>query len=337
MPTLSKLATLAKKAMDALTPPSDAPNNLALLNKFLKDAEFTRTKVLADANVLYDIMGQPIPKTAWPEEVAKRVGQLDERIAELKKSIAIVEGTEAPKPGGMKTVVDPEEAEKKRMEEFLINQAVRIEAMNEIAEITKTQIELDQELADLDKKTQKDKIEGIKKEKEMRQAAVSSMIGNSLALVSLFKDNSAEMFEMAKFLAIAQATMNTYQGVTKALADYGPILGPILAATTLALGLAQVSKIAATPYKARHGAIVGGFGNNTNDGETARVSRGERILSVEEVNALGGLSRIQDSIEAGVSKAQKAPSIVIQGNIIGEEEHVRRVIIPLITEEASRI
>lgn len=89
--------------------------------------------------------------------------------------------------------------------------------------------------------------------KQQRVAALEDTIGNALALTSLFKDNSREMFAMTKALSIAQATMNTYKGATAAL-DYPPPLSFIAAASQIAFGFAQVAQIASTPFKAALGA-----------------------------------------------------------------------------------
>lgn len=54
---------------------------------------------------------------------------------------------------------------------------------------------------------------------------------------------SKESTALYKAASITQAVISTYLGATKALAEGGPILGPILAATTVALGMANVAKI----------------------------------------------------------------------------------------------
>lgn len=54
---------------------------------------------------------------------------------------------------------------------------------------------------------------------------------------------SKESTALYKAASITQAVISTYLSATKALAEGGPILGPILAATTVALGMANVAKI----------------------------------------------------------------------------------------------
>ena len=67
-------------------------------------------------------------------------------------------------------------------------------------------------------------------------------------------------FQAAKAFNIANAIMNTYAGVTKALATYPPPFNFIAAGTTLAMGLAQVATIRSQQYSGR--AIGGTVGGN---------------------------------------------------------------------------
>ena len=85
-----------------------------------------------------------------------------------------------------------------------------------------------------------------KSEQEKRQIMISS--GKSI-LEDLATMNK-KAFELNKAVAIAEAIINTYQGATKALAQ-GGIFGPILAATVVASGLAQVAAIRSQQYQGR--------------------------------------------------------------------------------------
>jgi len=69
---------------------------------------------------------------------------------------------------------------------------------------------------------------------------------------------------IAKGVAYAEAWWNTYVGFTKALATYGPVMGPVLGALTLAKGAAMTAKINAQKFK--DGGIVDGpsyYGDQT--------------------------------------------------------------------------
>jgi len=60
---------------------------------------------------------------------------------------------------------------------------------------------------------------------------------------------NTELFELGKAASIAQATMNTYEAITKALSQGGPFLGPIMAGIIGASGFAQVAAISQTTLK----------------------------------------------------------------------------------------
>lgn len=92
---------------------------------------------------------------------------------------------------------------------------------------------------------------------------------NLFAAAFTFAQGNADA---TKALNIAQAIRNTYQGASLALATYPPPFGGIAAASTVALGLAQVAKITA----ANSGALVtsGQPGQDTNP---FLLSRGEIV------------------------------------------------------------
>lgn len=92
------------------------------------------------------------------------------------------------------------------------------------------------------------------------------------ALGQIFGDN--------KGLAVASALVNTYEAATKALAEGGPYLGPILAALMIAAGMAQVQKIMDTePTTAR------GFDDPVNDAYARQF--GGRKWARDLVNQIG--------------------------------------------------
>lgn len=97
--------------------------------------------------------------------------------------------------------------------------------------------------------------------------------------------NSAnrELFEVGKAAAIAQATINTYQAATIALASSPPPVSYVLAAAVVAAGLMNVAKIASqSPPKPvgrfAQGGIVPGT-SYTGDNLTAQVNSSEMILN----------------------------------------------------------
>lgn len=92
-----------------------------------------------------------------------------------------------------------------------------------------------------------------KQEAAAKQAILQGALGS---ISSLMSSKNAELFAIGKAASIANATISTIEGATKAL-SYGPIIGPPLAALVWAAGLANVAAIAATQ-------IGGGAASPTN-------------------------------------------------------------------------
>lgn len=82
---------------------------------------------------------------------------------------------------------------------------------------------------------------------DLRQQKADALIDADLStwgtIAANVKNAASENTALYKAAAITEATISTYLAATKALATGGPILGPILAASTIALGLANVAKI----------------------------------------------------------------------------------------------
>ena len=86
---------------------------------------------------------------------------------------------------------------------------------------------------------------------ELTEADKLSIISDGIgAVASLVGENTA----VGKALAIAQATIDTYAGASKALATYPPPFGAIAAGTVIAAGLLNVKKIVSTKLPKMPGA-----------------------------------------------------------------------------------
>jgi len=88
-------------------------------------------------------------------------------------------------------------------------------------------------------------------------------LGNfALNIMQLTGENSKKInkakFNIDKGLRISQALMDTYKGITEALASYPPPFNAIMAAVTSAMGMAQVSAIQQTKYEADENSSTGG-------------------------------------------------------------------------------
>lgn len=129
------------------------------------------------------------------------------------------------------------------------------------AYLAQLQANFEGELAELDRQYQvkQDKLdkfheEGLISEEnyqnalaDLRQQKADALIADDLStwgtIAANVKNAASENTALYKAAAITEATISTYLAANKALATGGPILGPILAASAIALGLANVAKI----------------------------------------------------------------------------------------------
>jgi hypothetical protein len=139
----------------------------------------------------------------------------------------------------------------------------------------KQQIELDK----LEIKQAQDKA-------RQKQAIEDSMITATQNFIQagtmLTKKGSAEN----QALQYASAIINTYAAANKALASAPPPFNAVLAASTIAIGLANVAQIKRQSFAT--GGVVGGFSGATigGDNTTANVRTGEMVLNAREQKQL---------------------------------------------------
>lgn len=117
--------------------------------------------------------------------------------------------------------------------------------------------------------------EAEQRKAEFHKMQVESKLMTEQDAVTQSMSLLAQAFPQMKGLAVAEAIINTYLAATKALASAPPPFNIILAATTIASGLAQVEKITST----EPGFAGGGY---TGDGErferAGSVHRGEVVF-----------------------------------------------------------
>ena len=99
------------------------------------------------------------------------------------------------------------------------------------------------------------------------------------ALYEMMGSKSKELFYLAKAAAVAEATMNVAQGITKAMAQ-GGIFGIAQGVIIAAAGAAQIATIASQGFA--DGGMVGGRSPNKRaDDKTVNVTSGEYIHDVD--------------------------------------------------------
>lgn len=126
------------------------------------------------------------------------------------------------------------------------NYQVKLDALSKInaadSEYKRLEVERLQMLAVLDR---------MRTEQALEQISIMTGALNQL------NQNSFQNAEFGKSLAIAQSTINTYEGATKAFAQ-GGVLGFLTGSAIIAAGLANVQRIANTDIPSMGGAAAGG-------------------------------------------------------------------------------
>ncbi len=119
------------------------------------------------------------------------------------------------------------------------------------------------------------------------QAQLSSVAGNLQQMTSTVANENKAMFRLHQAAGIATATINAYEGFNQALAAYPPPLSYVMAASQLAAGMAQVSKIKSQSMSG------GGGGGGTSGGTAAPSSSGS---STQQSASGGGGGNGEESV-----------------------------------------
>jgi len=121
-------------------------------------------------------------------------------------------------------------------------------------------------------------------------------LANASTVLSQIKGLFDEESKGYKALAISQASIDTYRAASAALAPppvgAGPLFGPILAATTIALGLANVAKIA--------GFRKGGYTGDGSPDQVAGVTHGREFVMPESVVSRYGKEHFQSYMDGSI-------------------------------------
>lgn len=149
---------------------------------------------------------------------------------------------------------------------------------------------------------------------KLTQDAKLSIIGGAVgAAANLIGRNTAA----GKALAIAQATIDTYAGASKALAAYPPPFGAIAAGTVVATGLANVASIVSTNVPS----FDGGSYSAPSVSTQAPVQKQFVPPNPTEL-AQSSLNTIQNVV---------ARAYVVESDITGSQKRIKRI------ENAARI
>ena len=164
--------------------------------------------------------------------------------------------------------------------------------------------------ADMDLK----RLRAIKKETDAKDKQKADDLQRLETQFDAVSQTSKKLFALNKAYQIGQATMQTYQAATRAL-ELGPILGPLAAAATVALGLSQVAQIKSQSFEGGgftgRGARAGGLDGK--GGRMAMIHPNETVIDHTKGGA-GGITVINnvDARGSGADVDQKIKSAMAQ-------------------------
>ncbi len=154
-------------------------------------------------------------------------------------------------------------------------------------------------------------------------------IGDLAALNQAMKGNA----EVTKRIMQVQAVIESSHAFTNTLSLasglFPPPIPQILAGAALAAGLAQVAVIESQSFA--RGGVIEGAGGPMQDNVRINASAGESILNAQATARLG-----RDGVDSLNSGGGVGVTLVVQGNIIGEESWVRDNLLPQITATLRR-
>tara|TARA_R100000655_G_scaffold1600_4_gene6043 strand:- start:1051 stop:2787 length:1737 start_codon:yes stop_codon:yes gene_type:complete len=217
----------------------------------------------------------------------------------------------------LKGIEDDEHREKKALELQLnrdleaIDKSLASEERKGILELELTRQFMVDRKAITDKfKAEEDKEKDLKDQKELDNA--KKLADQKTQVRNMAFNAAADLFgretAAGKAAAVAQATMNTYEGATRANKDFPIPLNFVAMAAIIAAGLQQVRKIVdtPTPKKMNTGGLVSGVGTGTSDSVSARLSKGESVINARSTRMFKPLLSAINEAGGGAAFADKS-------------------------------
>lgn len=112
-------------------------------------------------------------------------------------------------------------------------------------------------------------------EKEEGKSKLDTAKGVFGSMSTLMNSENKKMFRIGQAAAIANATISTYEGATKAL-SYGPFIGPPLAAMITAAGMANVASIASQKPNGGGSKSPSTGGGSSSSATSSAMSQGQQ-------------------------------------------------------------
>lgn len=172
-----------------------------------------------------------------------------------------------------------------------------------------------------DKATAAQRIQIERAQQETKLAIISDALGTIADAVG--RESAA-----GKALAVAQATINTYMGASKALATYPPPWGAIAAGTVIVAGLLQVKKIMDTklPPVPKPGGGTSSAGSSGGGSNTPAMAPPQiPSMQVPGITTTGGTNPTQQIANTLAQSSQKPiQAYVVSGQVSSQQALDRR-------------
>ena len=188
------------------------------------------------------------------------------------------------------------------------------EALNELlASNQVSQEEYNKRLSILNRKQSQDEI-------NLKRKTEESKLQLALGALSQAKQLFGEHTAVGKAAAVAEAMINTYLGITKALSAYPPPYNAIMAGVTGAMGMLNVKKIMETNVKYEKGGILKGKSHNeggipfTVAGRGGFEAEGGEFLVNKKATAM--YFPVLEAINRSVSNGNYNPVYMQAGGVI---------------------
>ncbi len=225
-------------------------------------------------------------------------------------------------------------SERKRMkseEQALVREMGALEKVEETARLKAI---ADREKAEKEAATKrkKEQDEELKRQEAIRKERQTGLMTGLKTTQEVFGKESAA----GKAAGVAQATINTYQAASKALAQFGVPLGIPFAALAVAAGFKQVQAILATPEpELARGGIISGFGTGTSDSVSARLSKGESVINARStrmfkpllsaINEAGGGRAFASGEGVGGSTMGVVKAFVVADDMTKQQDKLSKI------------
>ncbi len=298
----------------------------------------TLQQMAADAQAAFDnaeskflkFTTAPLPSenvAVWLEEVEAAADEAAAKIAATKPG-----GADALDAGTLDPAEDPETiarkealqqqiealAEKLMTEEEMLNEATqrRLEMVMQaqVDDLVSAQKAAELRLgieADFEAKMtalkKKGESEREKFGKKSWQGQVKQVAGSLMQMTQSMATSNKAMFRINQAAAIANAVVNTAQGVTKALASYPPPLSFAMAAAQAAAGAVQIGSIASASF--------GGGGSASAVAPSVAATGATEVSATTPLDEEGGGSR----------QAATIVNVYPQGHVLTEQELTRQI------------